>query len=79
MRIGLDFRPALHGRGGIGAYVRALVTAHAAAFPGDALALYGHRLRARARRRDPGPLPPTARLHERRLPITAVEALGRRD
>lgn len=77
MRVGIDFRPALYGRSGVGAYVRALVRAYGEAFPDDRLRLYGHRVRERAGRRDPGPLPAGAHLCERRWPATATEALAR--
>ena len=74
MRVGIDWRPAVSGRGGIAAYVRALVGAYAPRFPDDRLALYGHRLRPGPARRD---APPGARVCATRLPSRAAEVLAR--
>ncbi len=77
MRVGLDFRPALHGRGGIAVYVRHLVAALAGSGSPDRIELYAHRLRGRAGGRAPGPVPAGTRLHARRWPSMGTEALGR--
>jgi len=74
MRVGIDWRPAVSGRGGIAAYVRALVNAYAPRFPDDALALYGHRLRPGAAHRH---APAAARVCAARLPSRVAEVLAR--
>lgn len=72
MRVGLDWRPATAGRGGIPVYVRGLVDAYARRFPDDRLLLYAHRLRPR--RGDP---PAAARLHAAPIPSRAADVLAR--
>ena len=79
MRIGIDHRPALFGRGGIAEYVRALVGALAETYPDDELKLYGHRLRRPAAAvgdREPA-LPPNARLSTSRVPAPALALAAR--
>jgi glycosyltransferase involved in cell wall biosynthesis len=79
VRIGIDWRPTLSGRGGIPVYVRGLVSGLAARFPDDRLLLYGHRLR-RPRRDAPGPSrarPGNATLGAWPIPSRAAEALAR--
>jgi len=58
-------------------YVRSLVPALAAAFPGDRLALYAHRWRRPVGAPDPAPLPAGVRLHRRRLPAGALALAAR--
>ena len=75
MRIGIDYRPALDGRGGIAVYVRELVAALAAHCPKDEMALFGHRLR----RPVPGTtvgVPGRATLHRRRIPAPVLALAG---
>jgi len=77
MRIGIDHRPALFGRGGIAEYVRELVDALARERPDDVLELYGHRLR-----RPNGPAQvdvtaPNMRLHDKRIPAQALALAAR--
>ena len=72
MRVGLDWRPATGGRGGIPVYVRALADAYARRFPDDRLLLYAHRLRPRR-----GTPPAAARLHAAPLPSRAADVLAR--
>lgn len=77
MRIGIDHRPALFGRGGIAEYVRELVAALARARPDDVLELYGHRLR---RPNGPAQLEvsePNTRLHRARVPAQALGLAAR--
>jgi glycosyltransferase involved in cell wall biosynthesis len=79
LRVGIDHRPALYGRGGLAVYVRELVLALARAYPDDRLELFGHRLRGRLDGEAPA-LPAHARLHRRRIPVQALglfAALGR--
>jgi glycosyltransferase involved in cell wall biosynthesis len=79
VRIGIDYRPVYAQRGGIPVYVRSLVSALGAAFPGDRLLLYGHRLRGRAavRAARARPLPAGATLFCAPLPSRAAETLSR--
>jgi glycosyltransferase involved in cell wall biosynthesis len=77
VRVGIDLRPALYGRGGIGQYARWIALALARAYPGERFAWYGHRLRERAARRPLGEIPANVTLHERRWPSMATEALAR--
>jgi glycosyltransferase involved in cell wall biosynthesis len=77
VRVGLDLRPALYGRGGVGQYARLLSLALARAFPDDHFAWYGHRLRERRARRPLGEIPTNVALHEGRWPSMGTEALGR--
>jgi glycosyltransferase involved in cell wall biosynthesis len=77
LRVGLDYRPALFGRGGIRVYAAELAAAYALAFPWDAL-----ELDARRWRRPDGPvvppaLLPSARLHRGRTPWRVQRALAR--
>lgn len=57
-------------------YARELVTALGAAFPGDQLELYGHRLRRPAAEID-ATLPANARLHRSRVPAGALSLAAR--
>jgi glycosyltransferase involved in cell wall biosynthesis len=75
IRVLLDYRPALHGRGGISVYTRELARAYAAAWPDDTLILWDHRFRASARRHLA--VPPGARLAAGRLPSRVQEASAR--
>ena len=77
MRIGIDYRPGLYGRGGIAIYVRELVAAWAAAHPDDQLRLYGHQMRRRVIRTptDGAGPPPAADLRAGRLPSRALSWL----
>ena len=77
MRVGIDLRPALYGRGGIGQYARWIALALARTFARDRFAWYGHRLRERDARRPVGEIPTNVTLHERRWPSMATEALAR--
>jgi glycosyltransferase involved in cell wall biosynthesis len=77
VRVGIDLRPALYGRGGIGQYARWIALALARAYPHERFAWYGHRLRERATRRPLGEIPTNVTLHERRWPSMATEALAR--
>jgi glycosyltransferase involved in cell wall biosynthesis len=75
VRIGIDARPALYGRSGIGVYVRELVGALARANERDHIAAYAYRWRGRAQRSAPPAWPANARLHDGPLPATAVRWL----
>ena len=75
MRIGIDYRPALDVRGGIGVYVRELADALRRHAPEDELALFGHRLRRPAR--EGVQVPAGATLHRRRVPAPVLEVAGR--
>lgn len=77
MRVGLDLRPAVYGRGGIARYAQRIAGALAQAFPSDRFAWYAHRLRERAARRPLAAVPANVRLHERRWPSLATEASAR--
>jgi glycosyltransferase involved in cell wall biosynthesis len=77
VRVGIDLRPALYGRGGIGQYARWIALALARAYPLERFAWYGHRLRERGSRRPLGEIPANVALHERRWPSMATEALAR--
>ncbi len=79
MRIGIDYRPGLYGRGGIAIYVRELVAAWPEVHPDDQLCLYGHQLRRRVVRTptDGVPPPATADLRAGRLPSRALPWLAR--
>jgi len=77
VRIGIDARPALYSRSGIGAYVRELLPALATTFPDDRIEGYGHRLRRRATRLHVEAWPPNARLHDRPWPATFSAVLAR--
>jgi len=77
VRIGIDARPALYSRSGIGTYVRELVAALATTFPGDTIEGYGHRLRRRSTRLPPPRWPANARLHDRPWPATFSAVLAR--
>ena len=72
MRIGIDHRPALFGRGGIAVYVRELVDALAQAAPEDELELYGHRFRRPHGRAAEVSGGANVRLHDRRIPAPAL-------
>jgi glycosyltransferase involved in cell wall biosynthesis len=76
MRIGIDHRPALDGRGGIAVYVRELVAALARAHPEDRLELYAHRLR-RPRHVEPAAPAHNVRLHRSRMPAPALALVAR--
>lgn len=75
MRIGIDYRPALDARGGIGVYVRELAVALREHAPEDDLELFGHRLR-RPAAPAPADVPEGARLHRRRLPAAVLDLAG---
>lgn len=75
MRIGIDYRPALDVRGGIGVYVHELVEALRLHAPRDALALFGHRLRRPAGA--VADVPAGATLHRRRVPAPLLAVAGR--
>ncbi len=76
MRVGIDYRAGLYGRGGIAVYVRELVAAYARAFPEDRVEAFAHQAR-RPHRPWPDPvLPPNARLHRSRLPWQAQRVLA---
>ncbi len=75
MRIGIDYRPATSGSGGIAAYTNALVNALGEAFPEDELELYGHRFR-KGSAADVTP-PSNARLHRSRVPSPALALAAR--
>lgn len=77
MRIGIDARPALYSRSGIGTYVRELVPALARAFPADQIEGYGHRLRRRSTRLAVEAWPANARLHDRPWPASLSAMLAR--
>lgn len=75
MRVALDYRPALHGRGGIAVYAEALAAALARVHPEDELHLYGHRLRPGTAR---GVVPPEgAHLHARPWPSLGLTVAAR--
>ncbi|MDF1702607.1 MAG: glycosyltransferase family 1 protein [Planctomycetota bacterium] len=76
MRIGIDYRPALDARGGIGVYVRELSAALRAHAPDDELELFGHRLR-RPRAPAVSSVPRGARLHRRRVPAPVLALAAR--
>jgi glycosyltransferase involved in cell wall biosynthesis len=75
IRVVIDYRPALFGRGGIAVYTRELADAYATAFPSDDLTLWGRRLR-QAGRRD-ATAPAGTRLMDGRLPSRVQDVLGR--
>jgi glycosyltransferase involved in cell wall biosynthesis len=77
VRIGIDARPALYSRSGIGVYVRELVPALARTFPQDTIEGYGHRLRRRSTRLAVEAWPGNARLHDRPWPATFSAVLAR--
>ena len=79
MRIGIDYRPGLYGRGGIAIYVRELVAAWPEVHAEDQLCLYGHQLRRRVVRTptDGVPPPATAELRAGRVPSRALPWLAR--
>jgi glycosyltransferase involved in cell wall biosynthesis len=80
VRVALDWRPAVRGRGGIPVYVRSLAAALRARFPDDRLSLYAAGLRARRpRKRAPPPpsAPASARVVSWPLPTLVVEGLSR--
>jgi glycosyltransferase involved in cell wall biosynthesis len=74
MRVGLDYRPALLQRTGIGRYVRELVAALGAVEGRPDLALFGDSF---ARVRVPEPAAPGARLYRRRIPGRLLPLLAR--
>jgi len=78
MRVGIDYRPALLQRTGIGRYTRELVRALLRLEGGPALALFGDSFaRARVPRSELGLEGTSARLYRRRIPGRALHALGR--
>jgi glycosyltransferase involved in cell wall biosynthesis len=77
MRIGIDHRPALFGRGGIAVYVRELVAALAACAPEDELELYAHRFRRPHGATGEAPAGDNVHLHERRVPAQALALAAR--
>jgi glycosyltransferase involved in cell wall biosynthesis len=79
VRIGIDYRPGLYGRGGIAIYVRELVAAWSEVHPEDQLCLYGHQLRRRVvRTPTDGVVPPaSADLRAGRLPSRALPWLAK--
>ena len=72
MRIGIDHRPALFGRGGIAVYVRELVAALAQVAPDDELELFAHRFRRPHGETGEVPQAPNVRVHEKRIPAQAL-------
>ena len=75
LRVLVDYRPALFGRGGIAVYAQSLMDAYADAFPTDDLALWGRRLRQSGRRE--GTPPAGARMLAGRWPSRVQEVFGR--
>lgn len=76
MRIGIDYRPALDVRGGIGVYVQELAAALRAHAPEDELELFGHRLRGPAETTRTA-VPEGATLHRRRVPAPVLDLAGK--
>lgn len=77
MRIGIDVRPALYGRTGIGMYVRELVGALGALGAGDTIHAWGHRLRRRHERGPRPDWPASVHLHDRPVPARLVNWAAR--
>jgi len=77
VRIGLDYRPALLNREGIGRYARELVRALGAVAPADELLLFGWSLAAAQVAREELGLPANARLRRLRFPSRWLAQLAR--